>query len=371
MKIRNKLTVIAALCLAAFVLGACNYGDGSDGQGSIRINFENSDARYAVTNDDKTTMIYTITLTSPGKNTITRITGQGDITIPVPEGDWNIQVDAEGTRVIGKGNTNVQVTAGQTAPANIRMTVTGTRVSSWSELVTDFQDTSLQNHSIEIVNSFITSSASGLNLSLTKTITLWAKSNVTIKRHDNMNLEPVFIITNCTLILDGTRGGTITIRGNGNDNPDCKRALINVEENSTLEIRNGVTITDNISGTGGGKGGGIYVKNGTINMEGGIISSNKANTGGGVHIESGTFNMRGGVISGNTAKSSGGGVHIESGTFTKTGGIIYGYNAETDACNMVSNNGSVIDNKGHGVYSSSSNYSDITLGENNNWPTSP
>jgi hypothetical protein len=370
MKIRNKLLVIAALCLAAFVLGACNYGDSSDGQGSIRINFENSGARYAV---DTTAMNYTITLTSPGKVTITKTTGQSDtsITIPVPEGNWNIQVDAKGTRVIGEGSTNVQVTAGQTVSANITMTVTGTRVSSWSELVTDFQETSLQNHSIEIVNSFITSSTSGLSLNTTKTITLWAESEVTIKRHDNMNLDPMFTITNCTLILDGTRGGTITIRGNGNDNPDCKRALINVEGNSILEIRNGVTITDNISGTGGGKGGGIYVKDGTINMEGGIISSNKANTGGGVHIESGTFNMRGGVISGNTAKSSGGGIHIESGTFRKTGGIIYGYDAETNDRNMVNNNGPVIDNKGHGVFSSSSNFSDITLGENDDWPTSP
>jgi len=344
MKIRNNLTIIAALCCAVFVLGACSYENSSDGQGSIRINFENSGARYAV---DGTAMSYTITLTSPGKNTINKKTEQGATsdTIPVPEGTWNIQVGAEGTRVIGRGETTVPVTAGQTASATIKMTVTGTRVSSWEELMADLHDTTLPNIlSTEILTSFDTTSSSPI-IDNKKVITLWAGKNVTITRSSNLTGSPVFTIKNCTLILDGTQGGTIEINGDRGTNTNCKNALINVEANSTLKMLNGVTITNNISAGSGGYGGGVYVKDGT-------------------------FFMEGGVISGNTAKTNGGGVYINSGTFTKTGGIIYGYDANDSKSNVVSDNGRPAEKKGHAVYSSNK-YSDSTLDENTPWSTSP
>jgi len=352
MKIRNNLMVITALCFAILILGACSYWNSPDEQGSIRINFENSGARYVV---DTTTMKYTITLTSPGKSTITRTAEQGDASItitPVSEGIWNIQVDAEGTRVIGKGNTGVWVTAGQTASANIKMIITGTRVYSWSNLVADFAELKASNGKLKDLE-YIEIAAdltadSGLELKgTTKTIILQAKSNVEIKR--NINNSPVFLIEDCTLILDGTQGGTITINGDKeNRGINSSRALINVEKNSTLRILNGVTITNNITHSsginGGGLGGGIYVNNG------------------------GTFYMEGGVISNNRADISGGGVHIvNGGTFKKTGGIIYGYVERDNNSNEVRSSGPVTNNMGHAVYYSSSKYSDTTLGENNNW----
>jgi len=313
MKIRNIFILITALCLTAFILSACGYLDGSE-QGSININFDNSGARAI----DKTGLIYTITLTSPGKDTITKTTKEGEtsISIPVSEGAWKIDVQAEGSRVRGVGDANVAVTAGKPAPANIKMRVTGTRVSSWDELKEDFEELNNTNgklkdlYDIEIIAPELDAST-GLSLTASKKITLWAKNNVTITRGINQKNAPVFTIKNCILILDGIKNGKITIDGNMDeiakvsDNPST-RALINVEKDSTLIIGNGVTLTNNISGGSGGKGGGIYVNDGTFIMNGGTISKNKAT-------------------------ANGGGVYITNGSFIKTGGIIYGNDVRDDS----------------------------------------
>jgi len=307
MKIR--IIIIAALCLVVFCLGACGYWDGSGSQGIININFENSGARYAVDTD---TMIYKITLTSPGKSAITKTTKKGDasISIPVSEGTWGIKVQAEGDRVTGKGEHTLKVTAGNTASAKIGMTVTGTRVYTWDELSEDFAELEKADGKLKDLDNIEIKedldADSGLkSTKTTKTITLWTKKDVTIKRKSSSKDDPVFTIENCTLILDGTKGGKITIDGDKSNitNPSSSRALINVQTNSTLRMLDGVTITNNVSSStsGGGKGGGIYVDH------------------------KGKFYMDGGVISDNRAGASGGGVHLETGgELIKTGGTIYG-----------------------------------------------
>jgi len=343
MKNRNIFILITALCLTAFILSACGYLDGSE-QGSININFDNSGARYAI---DKTDLIYTITLTSPGKDTITKTTKEGEtsISIPVSEGAWKIDVQAEGSRVRGVGDANVAVTAGKPAPANIKMRVTGTRVSSWSELVADFDGINANDlkylESIVIVENLTAYSSpeqdppKAINLQNGQTITLWSEKNVTITRdiistssNSAINVT-VFKITKGTLILDGEKGGTIEIDGKSNRIDNCERALINVtpdgNNNATLIMRKGVTLTNNKTKLGGG----VYVK-GT----------------------SAYFYMNGGTISDNTASVSGGGVHIESGTFRKTGGTIYAGQDEKRNSSP----------KGNAVYFSVSNKAiDITL----------
>ena len=69
---------------------------------------------------------------------------------------------------------------------------------------------------------------------------------------------------------------------------------------------------------------------GTFTMHGGAVSGNTvdATNGGGVFVGSGrTFNLSGGDISGNNAAGKGGGVYIYNGSFTMTGGTITGNNA--------------------------------------------
>lgn len=88
---------------------------------------------------------------------------------------------------------------------------------------------------------------------------------------------------------------------------------------------------DSGNGMTGNSGGGIYVESGSLTLESGNISKNKAaQDGGGVYLgPGGTFTMKGGSITGNTAGSNGngnrngGGVYVSSGCeFTMTGGSI-------------------------------------------------
>jgi len=106
--------------------------------------------------------------------------------------------------------------------------------------------------------------------------------------------------------------------------------------NASLTMIDGA-IRGNVTDTASVIGGGVQVINGgEFNMTSGTISGNTAggsgtngNKGGGVYVGgSGTFNMNGGAISGNTAGSTndgkGGGVYVENGTFRITNGTING-----------------------------------------------
>jgi len=320
MKIRNNFILITALCLVAFALGACDYWEPAD-QSSININFDDSNVR-AVLDEDKSEMTYTITLTSPGKDSITRTTGKGEtfISIPVSEGVWSIQVQGEGRRRVGEGAASVAVTAGKPASVPVKMNVIGTKVYEWKELMADFNDVSLPNEfSIEIIGKTLEAySSSGANdnenstkvitLNTGKTITLRAneKEGLTILRkniNDDIKVN-VFRITNGTLILDGKTGGKIIIDGikSSLGQKNCTRALINVENSSSAKL---------------------------IMLEEVFLRNNITDLGGGVYVKKGIFEMKGGTISGNTAKDKGGGVYIAElkdggGTFIKTGGTIHG-----------------------------------------------
>jgi len=213
--------------------------------------------------------------------------------------------------------------------------------------------------------------------------------NRTIRLQSNGNMFAVK--PNVTFVLDNN----ITLHGHNGNNGN----MINVE-GGTLKMYDGATITGNttfggvyvkegtfemnggiISGNGkntdfygggvdnrstfimnGGtisgntafKGGGVYVREGTFTMRGGTIEGNIGNRGGGVYRESdGNFIMEAGTITGNTAREYGGGVYVNSGygvKFTKDGGTITGYNSDQSKGNVVKDDNGVIADRGHAVY---------------------
>jgi uncharacterized repeat protein (TIGR02543 family) len=125
-------------------------------------------------------------------------------------------------------------------------------------------------------------------------------------------------------------GSNITLQGrNSNSYP-----MVRVNTFGTLIMNEGSIITGNSNSSS--NGGGVYVgENGIFLMNGGTISSNRAEVfdltyGGGVCVSGGTFTMNSGTISGNTSSSSysyascGGGVSVNNGTFTMNGGNIFG-----------------------------------------------
>ena len=91
-----------------------------------------------------------------------------------------------------------------------------------------------------------------------------------------------------------------------------------VDTSGIVILRDGATIKEN---TSNGNGGGVYVAGGEFAMDGGIISSNKAQYGGGVAAVGGISTMNAGIISSNEAQY-GGGVAVIGGTFTVDGGTI-------------------------------------------------
>ena len=81
------------------------------------------------------------------------------------------------------------------------------------------------------------------------------------------------------------------------------------DSGTTLTLKGGAAINGNSVQSGTGSGGGVFMKgDGSIfTMESGTISNNTAiDKGGGVTVYGGTFTMTGGIISGNKAKSGGG-----------------------------------------------------------------
>lgn len=129
-------------------------------------------------------------------------------------------------------------------------------------------------------------------------------------------------------------GGLLTIKNSSSYNGDA-HIIFN---SGTLNLRGGYVA--------GGKdacwGGGIFSKNGTVNMSGGVIAGNYGTNGGGLCVEAGSFTMTGGVISGNGTHSDnvttgnwdkglGGGVFAKNATVRIEGGYITN-NSEYGKC---------------------------------------
>ena len=86
-------------------------------------------------------------------------------------------------------------------------------------------------------------------------------------------------------------------------------------DSGTLNMTGGYIVG---GGRDGDPGGGIYVDNGTVNIQGGVIAANRGNSGGGIFVSSGgTLNLSGGAVTGNEVingnADNGGGIFVKSG----------------------------------------------------------
>ena len=199
-----------------------------------------------------------------------------------------------------------------------------------------------------------------------KTLTLRQDSGNTFvigtKTEDIKNIYEV----SGTLKLGTSATGTVNVRGGDSDGKRyTTNAIIAVNDGGTLEVENAKLYHS--------KSRAILISGGTVNMTGGIITTNDAvnssktyggaimvkdsgkftmsggtiskNDHGAVYISSSAvFHMKGGVITNNAAGAGklttntlqyGGGVYVDNGTFYMTGGKIYGntsYKAGAGVC---------------------------------------
>jgi hypothetical protein len=305
MKNRKRYFYFTALFAAVFGLSACiNYLNTADNTGNIRINLGNPSSRYSVSDDEKVAMTYTVTLTSPGQETITEtFSGVASKTIKVLPGTWDVKIEAEQKRTgsqyrVFKGHgevTDVVVEAEKVTEKDVNMTITAMRAYTWDDLCGDLADSGLKNlEYIEIADNMTAVKTADSIATVRAFNTLRAEKNITIKRGSALK-DPLFNILN-SLTLEGK----ITIDGDKEGSGSgSTSALINVVGGGSLTIRDEVTLRNNVSVDGGG-----------------------------VCVRGGSFTMRGGTISGNTA-ARGGGVFVgpNAVSFTKTGGTIYGANS--------------------------------------------
>ena len=108
-------------------------------------------------------------------------------------------------------------------------------------------------------------------------------------------------------------------------------------DRGTLDVNGGYIV-------GGGKdgrpGGGIYVDNGTVNIQDGVIAANRGSSGGGIFFQDGTLNISGGAVTGNWVNSghdNGGGIYVNSGTLNLSGEGYVTNNYKACDCNDCQN----------------------------------
>lgn len=117
-------------------------------------------------------------------------------------------------------------------------------------------------------------------------------------------------------------------------------------DRGTLDINGGYIVGGGSDGT---PGGGIYVDNGTVNIQGGVIAANRGSSGGGIFFQNGTLNISGGAVTGNWVNSghdNGGGIYVNSGTLNLSGEGYVTNNYKACDCNECQND--VINTHGGG-----------------------
>jgi len=159
--------------------------------------------------------------------------------------------------------------------------------------------------------------------------------------------------TSATTGFGTATGITVTLKGTGTlDTADAQGSMFRMAGNQTLIIDGaGLTLRGRKSGENGHTGDNntaiIYVQtNVTVELKNGKISGNTNTSGGGgvyIYGSNATFNMYGGEISGNTSSTDGGGVYIDSnGTFRIVGGTIYGINESNESLRNIATRGAAL-----------------------------
>jgi uncharacterized repeat protein (TIGR02543 family) len=198
----------------------------------------------------------------------------------------------------------------------------------------------------------ITLSSKGILFSVGSGVTLILDSNITLQGRSDNDRSLVYVNSGGALIMNtGTK-----ITGNTNNNYNYYGGGVYVGGTFTM---NGGEISGNTYSYNDRGGGGVYVYGGTFTMNDGEISGNNSYNGGGVYVYGGTFTMNGGEIPSNTSRYYGGGVYVLSAnyitsTLTKNGGTIYGSNGGNKSNTVKNTSGTLLDDRGHAVYASSS-----------------
>ena len=176
-----------------------------------------------------------------------------------------------------------------------------------------------------------------------KEITITSEGTHEIKRGNSLTTKPIIEISNNNKVTLAN----ITINGL---EIEATKSLINVID-SSITINEGTIIENGINNNGdNGKGGGLYLQNSSIVINGGIIKNNQSSRDGGgftlitgnVEINGGqiienksmygagmeitnkvNFTMNGGSVSNNNASYYGGGMHLNSNNYD---GAIYIFN---------------------------------------------
>lgn len=116
-----------------------------------------------------------------------------------------------------------------------------------------------------------------------------------------------------------------------------------IVDRGTLDVNGGYIVGGGRDGT---PGGGIYVDNGTVNIQDGVVAANRGSSGGGIFVSSGgTLNISGGAVTDNWVNNgntdNGGGIFVKSGgTLNLSGGYVtnnYKY-CECSGCQNDKNN---------------------------------
>lgn len=131
-------------------------------------------------------------------------------------------------------------------------------------------------------------------------------------------------------------------------------------DRGTLDINGGYIVGGGSDGT---PGGGIYVDNGTVNIQGGVIAANRGSSGGGIFFQNGTLNISGGAVTGNWVNSghdNGGGIYVKSGTLNLSGEGYVTNNYKACDCNDCRND--VNNTHGGGIALANSSVMNMTGG---------
>ena len=212
-----------------------------------------------------------------------------------------------------------------------------------------------------------TSSGTATPVSDLTGLTAAATKGGNVQLSGNITLTDTLSINNKKLSID-LNGHTITAANN-------QRAF-NISNGGTLEIKDSVgngIIQGN--GTVTGSGGAIYMEGSgsALTISGGTIQGFTASTsGGGVYMSGGTFNMTGGAIENCTAPEGAGvKMYPDSGntcTFTMSGSAEI-KNCSNDGVSIawsgtskfIMSGGTIDNNKGYGLWTSSGSNTEITL----------
>ncbi len=215
---------------------------------------------------------------------------------------------------------------------------------------------------IYVMSDLQITSSSGLSIYTNIAIRSYDANAYTVSR-DTTTCKSSMIQVYGTLSLGESQapGGLVWDGGYDSTSPTpfiARESIINIY-GGIVYLYDNILLRNNNT-TGNWSGAGIYLSGGILNMQGGAIAGNIAQSAGGIYNKAGTVVMNGGKISHNKATDNGGGIYngeaavfsINAGSidsnYSQYGGGIYNNNATcTMSGGSISTNGA---EQGGGIY---------------------